>query len=150
MNIKLDALYAGVVDEIIINEEVIVPQDYLNNSEIIRLEKIIFSGKVYRNSSEELILTGNIKGVMILEDSINLEEIPYSFSSDIEEILQNNENTIDILPILWQNIVLEVPLKFTKVKDFSSYSGDGWRLISEEEVKKVNPFLEIQEKINKE
>ena len=39
------------------------------------------------------------------------------------------------MAILWQNIVLEVPLQFTKVEDLSKFHGDGWKLISEEEIK---------------
>ena len=93
---------------------------------------------------------------MILEDSISLDNIEYPFSIDIDENIEENlekdENSIDILPILWQNIVLEVPLKFTKVNDLSKYNGDGWKLISEEEASSTsnNPFLELKEKYKEE
>ena len=71
---------------------------------------------------------------------------------NIEENLEKDENSIDILPILWQNIVLEVPLRFTKVNDLSKYNGDGWKLISEEEASSTsnNPFLELKEKYKEE
>ena len=93
---------------------------------------------------------------MILDDSISLDNVEYPFSIDIDENIEENlekdENSIDILPILWQNIVLEVPLRFTKVNDLSKYNGDGWKLISEEEASSTsnNPFLELKEKYKEE
>ena len=52
---------------------------------------------------------------------------------------------------MWENIVLEVPLKFTEVKDFSEFHGDGWKLIDEDEVQKNhNPFGELLEEFGEE
>ena len=44
-----------------------------------------------------------------------------------------NQNYIDIIPIIWQNIVLEIPLRVVSedVSD-SVTSGDGWKLIRED------------------
>ena len=151
MNIKLDSLNSGVVEEIIVNEDVLFDKE-IYSEEIKDLKNVRFNGKIYKNSADEIVLEGILKGTMILEDSISLDEIPYNFAINIEEILENDENTIDIIPILWQNTVLEVPLRYTKVEDYSSYSGDGWKLISEEEgsINKNNPFLELREKIKEE
>lgn len=150
MNIKLDMINSGVVDDIEIKQVVKISKDYYDNSDIKDLKNIFFDGKIYRNSADELILEGNITGVMVIEDSISLELVDYDFSINIEEILENDENTIDIIPILWQNIVLEVPLRFTKVSDLSAYSGDGWKLISEGEETKNNPFLELSKNFKEE
>ena len=114
------------------------------------LKNIYLNGKVFRNSANELILSGILTGVMVIEDSVSLDEVDYEFSINIEEILENDENTIDIIPILWQNIVLEVPLRFTKVDDYSSYSGDGWKLVSEVKDKSNNPFLELSKNFKEE
>ena len=57
---------------------------------------------------------------------------------------EKNENTLDILDFLWENIVLEIPLQFTKVRDLSKFHGDGWRVISEEELQNSqNPFFDL-------
>ena len=90
-------------------------------------------------------ITGNI----IIEDSISLEPLEYPISIEYDDILEENckknENTLDIFQFLWENIVLEIPLQFTKVEDLSKFHGDGWRLISEDELKKhnTNPFSEL-------
>ena len=53
--------------------------------------------------------------------------------------------------ILWENIVLEVPLQFTKVTDFSKFQGDGWKLVSENEpTTNNNPFSELLDKMKEE
>ena len=92
---------------------------------------------------------------MVLEDAISLEDIDYKFAcqidESIDEFLENHQNSIDILEVLWQNIVLEIPLKYTLVNDLSKYQGDGWKVISEDDIKRDNPFNVLAEKFeNKE
>jgi len=91
---------------------------------------------------------------MKIEDSISLEIISYPFSFEIEENIEEKqlkyEKTLDIIDILWQNIVLEVPLKQTEVTDFSDYQGDGWKLVTEEEKNTNNPFSELANMLGEE
>ena len=92
---------------------------------------------------------------MVLEDSISLDEIDYSFKAEIDEEIEENLekslNVLDITEILWQNIVLEVPLKLTNVDNFDEYHGDGWCLVSEDSIKNTNnPFSELKDMMGKE
>ena len=85
---------------------------------------------------------------MTIRDSVSLEEVDYPFSIDYDDIVDenwiNNEKLLDIFIFLWENIVLEVPLQFTKVSDLSKFHGYGCRLISEEQLKlKNNPFSDL-------
>lgn len=154
MVIKLEELNANVKSEILIDKSISFSQEYFINSDIKELNDVRIQGKIYKDSSDELILEAMVSGNMLLEDSISLEDVLYPFSinieENIEEILEKDKNSIDIIPILWQNIVLEVPLRYTEVKDISSYSGDGWKLIGEEEASNNNPFLELKEKFKEE
>ena len=150
MIIKLESLNSSVVDEILLDEEVVFDKEYFENTDIIDLKNVKVKGRIYNNESDELVLEAKITGIMILEDSISLENVEYSFSSDVEEILKNNQNSIDIIPILWQNIVLEVPLRFTTVKDYSKYSGNGWKLIDEKKELSNNPFIELSKNYKEE
>ncbi len=134
--------------ELIIDEEIIIPTEYYENTKINELLPIKVNGSLKRLTTEEIMLTINVFGIMKLDDSISLEEVEYPFSFEIEEKIEENEenlaNTLEIIPILWENIVLEIPLKFTKVSDLSKFHGDGWKLVSEEDaVKKNNPFHEL-------
>lgn len=142
---NLEELLKGRTDSIDIEEVYSFDEEYLEDSEIKRLDNIKVSGRIYKDSDELFYVDINVSGEMCLEDSISLELVNYQFSIEIneklEEFLTNNENTLDIMEFLWQNIVLEVPLRYTNVDNISKYSGDGWKLIDESDTKKTNnPF----------
>ena len=92
---------------------------------------------------------------MIIGDSVTLEDVSYPFTITYDDFLPENslksENILDIFEFLWENIVLEVPLQFTKVRDLSKFHGDGWKLISEEDRNhEANPFSELLKEFDKE
>ena len=126
-----------------IDEKILIDESYYENTEIIRLDEIHIKGfikKIYE--TYELVL--NIKGNMVIPCAISLEEVNVSFDVNIEEefgdgednlneILKIFENSIDIMPVIWQNIELEIPLRVVSPNADSNLSGDGWKLISEDE-----------------
>ena len=131
-----------------------IPSTYYENSGVKKLDNIKVLGKLYYDPEDNLYASVSIDGTMILNDDISLEEVEYPFSIEyddiLEENLKNNENTLDLFEFLWENIVLEVPLKFTKVTNLSEFHGDGWKLISEEEsTLKNNPFSQLLENFDK-
>ena len=154
MDIDLTLLHSRTKDEIDISNTYTIPVEYYSNTDIIELKDVKVEGSVYRDVSEyeeeELqdYINCKISGTLIIEDSISLEEIEYPFFIEYVDILEENckknENTLDIFQFLCENIVLEIPLQFTKVKDLSKFHGDGWKLISEDElVTTSNPFNEL-------
>ena len=75
-----------------------------------------------------------------------------NFDAEVEEILPKNQNILDITDILWQNILVEVPSKVRSTDEETYPSGDGWRVISEDEYEKErtknnNPFANLNELI---
>ena len=142
MDIDLKLLHSKTVDEIDITNKYDIPDQYIDKNLVLSLKNIQVDGKIYIGSDDEDRIDCTINGNMILEDSISLEPIEYSFSIKYDDILEENskknENTLDIFSFLWENIVLEVPLQFTKVKDLSKFHGDGWKLISEDEITNSN------------
>lgn len=145
MEIDLTSLNSNVTPIVEIDTNLSFNEQYLNNSAIKKLDNVKIKGTIKKDSNNDNILSLSVEGNMLIEDSINLEDINYPFSIQIEEkISENNENTIDIMDILWQNIILEIPLKFTNVKDYSKFQGEGWKLVSEDELKdEYNPFNEL-------
>lgn len=152
MDIDLSLLHSNTVPEIDITGVYNIGKEYIENSDIVDLNEIKVTGKIIRKENEEYELDDYIEckidGEMIIKDSISLENINYPFSIDysdfIEENCRKNQNTLDIFEILWENIVLEVPLQFTKVEDLSKFHGDGWKLISEDELNySNNPFSNL-------
>ena len=154
MDIDLSLLHSGTVPEVNITNTYTLTKEYYENTGVLELRNIEVEGKVYRGAAEEEIdefqdyIDCKITGTMIIEDSISLEPVEYPFSAEYDDILEENckknENTLDIFQFLWENIVLEIPLQFTKVKDLSKFRGDGWKLISEDElVNSNNPFSDL-------
>ena len=151
MEIDLSSLYSNTVEEIDISGDYSLPKEYYEDSDIIRIEKLHVEGKI----QEDDHITAKIEGILILPDSISLEEVEYPFLSEyddkIEENCKKGENILDIFQFLWENILLEVPLQFTRVDDLSKFHGDGWKLISEDELKEQNnPFRDLLKDYDKE
>ena len=142
--IDLTGLLCGSFEELNIDGEYVIPKEIFDNSSIIDLDKVIIcNGKIRKNEENELDIIASVKGKMKINDSITLEEVFYPFEIQIDEkldeFIEKNQKYLDILRFLWQNIVLEVPLRYTLVSDYSNYHGDGWKLVSEEELVN-NPF----------
>lgn len=153
MIINLNEL--NIKKEILFNYKVL-KNDYLDKR-INDLKNCYVTGRVYLNN-DNIILECIFKGIMIINDSITLDLVPYNFNISINENLNdlvsiyndcydNNQNTLDLQEILWQNIVLEVPISYTKVND-ANLKGNGWELIREEkEVKEIDPRLKKLEEL---
>ena len=145
--IDLTKLISGFTDKIDIDEEYTVNVE--DNSSISDLSKIKVKGDISLSSDGEFYTNLLCNGEMLIKDSISLEEVwyPFSFTIDenIDDLDKNDENILDICAVLWQNIVLEVPLRYSVVEDYDKYQGDGWKLVSEEELRiKNNPFSALQ------
>ena len=154
MDIDLTLLHSGTVKEIDITNTYTLEKEYYESTDVLEIKEIKVEGKIYRGAAIDDIddfqdyIECKITGTMIIEDSISLEPVEYPFSAEYDDILEENckknENTLDIFQFLWENIVLEVPLQFTKVKDLSKFHGDGWKLISEDELTTSNnPFSDL-------
>ena len=154
MEIDISKLYNHTLSTLNISDSVVIPKEYLENTDIKELKNVKFNGSI-ENIGEEISVNGKVSGIMVIEDSISLDDIDYEFSSEIDEKIEENEenssNILDITVVLWQNILLEVPLKLTNVESFDEYHGDGWKLISEDSMENTNnPFKELEEMLREE
>ena len=137
-----------------------VYKDDLLDNRIHDLKDSFAEGRIYINCAREMILECEFYGTMFIEDSISLEFIPYEFNIVIEENLdeieenyidciEKGKNILDLKSILWQNIVLEVPISYTKVKD-AELKGNGWELLNEEKTnEEIDPRLKKLEDLLK-
>ncbi len=141
--IDLIPLYSENMNKINIDGEYDVSSKIINENDIHEISIIKVKGDI-KKVEDDYYLKFNAKGKMKISDSITLEDIWYPFEIDFEEklddFIEKDKNSLDIIEVLCQNIVLEVPLRYSIVSDYSKYQGDGWKLVSEEEVIKDNPF----------
>ena len=140
-----------------IDNEVNISEELLSTSTIRRLYNVHFNGYIDKLIDDTYELVGVVTGTMIIPDDITLEDFEYNFTSEIEENIDetriNYQKSIDITEDLWQNILVEIPLKAVNEKNKNiKLEGNGWRLISEEDLEntKNNPLSSLEEMFRKE
>lgn len=152
------------VDEkgIVIDDTISFGEEYIKNTPIKKLDNVKVLGKAYYSITNEIVFDCQVDGTMVLLDAMDLSEVEYPFHFEISEVLsenndemdQNQLKTLDIIDILWQNIVLEVPIRVRKDPNKRyNLEGDGWELVDEERKKldpRLAPLLELLEKEGKE
>ena len=150
MNIDITKLKSGIETSIEINEKLNID---VSNTEIIELKDVELHGN-FTKDVEGYYINTVLSGVMTLPCSVTLKPVDISFSTEIEgnveELLEEigifdkkNENTIDIFPIIWENILMEIPMRVVSDEiDTNSLKGDGWQVVTEEVTSSPNPELE--------
>ena len=139
----IDLQKLNYLDEIKVDEEVIIPKEYYENTDIVELSNIDTKGNIVFDSEDNYLVKFDVSGIMKLHDSVTYDLIDYNFTINIEESLENSTKTLDLIEFLWHYIVLEVPLRFTN-SEISSIENENYRVISEEEYKRNNnPFKDF-------
>lgn len=155
MKIDISPLLLHRADCVDMNEIISFDLDDKQKKSIKVLKDINVLAHVYKDDLTNIYLDIEIYGNMILECARTRVDVNYPFetkySTSLEEIyeenqksMQNLENVLDISQSLWQNIVVEVPLRIVAddVTEENIY-GDGWKLVSNPEVDKpIDPRLE--------
>ncbi|MCI6763827.1 DUF177 domain-containing protein [bacterium] len=135
MKIDLRKLYA--LNKLSIDEEVIIPEEYYKNAGVRSLSKVKVNGDVTVNYEENIELHLNVSGEFIIPCAITLDDVIVPFNTFIEEEIDqnklNDEFFLDLLDVLWENIVLEIPVRVVKegVKS-EDLHGEGWELVTKE------------------
>lgn len=143
MNIDLENVF---INNTTFDMNVIFPSSYYNKTSILKMDPIHFQGKIYEDDNQDYHLSFTLEGNIYLADARTLEEVPYPISCNFDEkiaedsefcgrFLKNNQNTLDILSILWENIVLEIPISYTlSEEDLSKEISDAKSLDTDDEI----------------
>ena len=154
MIIDLTRLRSGLVSEVLIDEVCVFDSECLKQGDLLDLKDVHVFGSIYKDAMDEYELDVQIDGVMVLACAVTLKPLDHPFEihvqgnlldlfEEIDENVKILENTIDILPIIWENILMEIPMKVVseEAKDVH-LEGNGWKLITEnEEEEEINPEL---------
>lgn len=161
MHFDLIRLNNNIEKTIPVNETYSFSLDELSGTDLIKLDDVQIDGEIFKNSLGNIELNVDVDGVMVLPCAITLKPVDYPFSINIsgqlEELFEefdenqiNFQNTIDILPIIWENILMEIPMRVVsdeaKNTDINM-SGDGWKFVTEEE-EKLSPLSELMDIID--
>ncbi len=134
MEINLGELYNK--GSIFLDSDVTI--DNIDSHIIKKIENLHINGYLKYTLSEEIEVNLAVTGKIIIPDAITLEDITYPLSFAITEIydenspdfqkfMKNKQNILDINEILWENIVLEVPISVTNNSGLQAH-GNGWEL----------------------
>ena len=127
-----------------INDTFLIPENFYENTSIKGLDEVKVNGIIKYNAADEIQINLDVNGDMELIDAVTNEPIKYPFSFQIDEILEENDenltkyfeksqNILDIIEFLWENIVLEVPIRVTNTTGVH-LKGKGWELNSEKKM----------------
>ena len=154
MLIDLIKLKNNLIEEINLDFKYSFTKEELATSELIKLDDVLVQGSITKDSMDELVISVIVSGVMVLPCAITLDPVNYPFSVNIEgqltqimgemnEKSRKIENAIDILPIVWENILMEIPMKVVSPNaENIKLEGNGWKLITElEDHNEINPEL---------
>ena len=144
MLLDLTKLQNRKENELIFNEVITLDNDLYKDTDIRELSPLDVSINIQRITDSAYNMDLYIKGEMTLPCSVTLKDVKYPFEVKTEVKVSNTDendeeyvkiiqNNIDIIPIIWQNIVLEIPLRVVSedISD-SPVEGDGWKLIRED------------------
>ena len=154
MHIDLARLNNDIDSFIDVNFDYNFSSDELVGTDLLECSAHV-KGRINKNSLKEIVLDLNIDGVMIIPCAITLKPTKYPYNIEIKgslsEILNENEeiftNTLDIFPIIWENILMEIPMRVVSpgAEDLE-LKGEGWRLITDDE-EITSPLAELEDLI---
>ncbi len=137
---------------LVISENVILDKSLYENADVLDIKDLAIDGLINYDYENNLVIDLKAEGKFILNDAITLDPIDYPFTCQIEEKIEDVEaccgnffekskNILDISEILWENIVLEIPISATKGdSNHLPLQGNGWELKNSDE-KKIDPRL---------
>ena len=152
MNFDLTRLRNGIDKNVIVDENYSFSKEELEGTDISELNDLHVEGEISLNALDEIYLSLQATGTMIIPCAITLKPVSVPFDIIIEgdlseiheqsqEFEENYSNSLDILPIIWENILMEIPMRVVSPDaDITNLKGDGWRVITEKE-ENVNPEL---------
>lgn len=130
------------------SDELVFPKEaFLQFNHLLDLKDIHIEGVgQFDVKDQRLYVDLKISGIMVLPCALTLEEVDYPFESESTEVFSFNKpsvdedvhevkkNIVDITPIVFQNIMAEVPLRVVKEGAKVKTEGKGWKIVSNEEV----------------
>lgn len=104
--------------------------------------------------NHQLYVDFQIDGEMILPCAISLEDVNYPFHiessvifafykpSEDEEVIEVKKNIVDLTPVIFQEIMMEVPMRVVKEGASLKTHGQGWKVLSEEDEREDEDYID--------
>ena len=120
--------------------------DSIKGTDILKISPVLVEGDYDVYDQSEFIFYIDIKCTLTLECAITLKEVPYELDISVEETFSREKNddfhliegiTIDLLPIIWSNIILEMPMRIVSEGAYDNFTIDNVEIEHEDKVNEV-------------
>lgn len=142
--------------ELRFDEAITFEQDVFSKINHLRgLRDVILSGTIRYDSNTSLVYADiQVEGIMIVPCAITNEDIEHPFSTESlevfsfhkiekdEDIHEVKGDVVELLPVIFQLIILEVPFKLVKDGIVDYPKGDGWEVVKEEDYRKEKSAID--------
>ena len=155
MNFDIARLNNNIDKSVPIDLDYSFSKEEMQGTDLLKLDNVKIEGELHKNVLGNIVLNVDISGIMVLPCAITLKPVDYPFSitidDEVEKLCENSinlQNSIDIFPIIWENILMEIPMRVVSsdAKDVK-LSGDGWKLVTDE-VESNNPLSELMDMLD--
>ncbi len=104
--------------------------------------------------NRQLYVDFTIKGQMILPCAVSLENVDYPFTIDSstvfafykpeedEDVIEVKRDTVDLTPIVFQEIMMDVPMRIVKEGATLKTKGNGWKVLNEEDIQQDEDYID--------
>ena len=131
---------------LVLDEEITFsPATFDGNDRLRKLEKVhVTASGLWDGNQNVLRVHLDVSGVMVVPCAITDEDVLVEFKTeddpvfsfgktDDEEAIEVKGDTVELMPVVYPLIMMEIPLKVVKpgLKDYPK--GDGWEVLTEEE-----------------
>ncbi len=105
----------------------------IKGTDILDISEVEVYGDYEVFDSSEFVFYINIKCTLTLECAITEKLVPFEIDLQVEEVFSIDEDeesntiegiTIDLLPIIWSNIILEMPMRVVSENAYDNFELD--------------------------
>lgn len=104
--------------------------------------------------NRQLYVDFQVKGQMILPCAVSLEDVDYPFCinstvifafykpQDDEDVIEVKRDTVELTPVVFQEIMMEVPMRVVKEGATLKTEGNGWKVLNEENARQDEDYID--------
>ena len=103
--------------------------------------------------NRQLYVDFKVKGQMILPCAVSLEDVDYPFEidstaifafykpQDDEDVIEVKRDTVELTPVIFQEIMMDVPMRVVKDGATLKTKGNGWKVLNEEDDREDEDYI---------
>ena len=138
------------------DETLSFPSEMFHNlSQINGLKDVNVTGQGRLDmKNRQLYVDFKVKGQMILPCAVSLEDVDYPFEIDStaifafykpqedEDVIEAKRDMVDLTPVIFQEIMMDVPMRVVKEGATLKTKGKGWKVLNEEDESRDEDYID--------